>query len=112
MLVGAGPNRPSASYKLNTLVSNRTRETTSGKTGQPRGRRAPTREAIEAVGGTRVLELGKTGLNPGPTALSAGCVTLVKPPDLSESASPSREQVQSPVPRATVSVEEMKATRS
>lgn len=35
MLVGAEPNRPSVSYKLNTLVSNRFRETTSGKTGQP-----------------------------------------------------------------------------
>lgn len=27
MLVGAKPDRPSASYKLNTLVSNRIRET-------------------------------------------------------------------------------------
>lgn len=34
MLVGAEPKRPSASYKLNTLVSNRIRGTSSGKTEQ------------------------------------------------------------------------------
>lgn len=35
MLVGVEPDRPSASYKLNRLVSNRIRENTSGKAGQP-----------------------------------------------------------------------------
>ena len=32
MLVGAKPERPSANYKLNTLVSNRIRKAPSGKT--------------------------------------------------------------------------------
>ena len=39
MLVGAKPERPSANYKLNTLVSNRIRKAKSGKTRWSQGSR-------------------------------------------------------------------------
>lgn len=69
MLVGAKPDRPSANYKLNTLVSNRIRKATSGKTGQSQGSRtlqvgtlcSLSREATKAVGGTCALQLDKCG---------------------------------------------------
>lgn len=95
MLVGAEPDRPSASYKLNTLVSNRFRETTSGKAGQPRGSAAlrpdafcsPSREALQVVGGTCALELNKPGAKSWPHCLTS-CLTLANPLT-SESASSS-----------------------
>ena len=102
MLVGVKPDRPSASYKLNTLVSNRIRETTSGKTARSRGSRALqpgtlcslSREAAKVVGETCALELDKCDSKSWPHCFTS-YVTLDKPPDLSESASPSGEWEQS-----------------
>lgn len=95
MLVGAKPDRPSANYKLNTLVSNRIRKATTGKTGWSQGSRtlhvgtlcSLSREATKAVGGMCALELDSVAPNPGPSVLCD--------PDLSESASPSGEWAQS-----------------
>lgn len=91
MLVGTKPDSPSASYKLNMLVSNRIRETTSGKAGQPQGRIAlppgtlcsPFREAAKVVGGTCVLELDKPGSKSWPHCFTTH-MTLGKPSDLSQ----------------------------
>ena len=84
MLVGAKPDRPSANYKLNTLVSNRIRKATSGKTGWSQGSRtlhvgtlcSLSREATKAAGGMCALEVDKCGPKSCPSALCD--------PDLSE----------------------------
>lgn len=119
MLVGAKPDRPSASYKLNTLVSNRRRETTSRRTGWPRRRRAlppgplcPLSREAQRLWEEWVLgSWTSVAPNPGPATLP-GTHHLARAPDLSDSASPSGEWAHSVCcHRVTVRADEMKVVK-
>lgn len=113
MLVGAKPERPSANYKLNTLVSNRIRKAKSGKTRWSQGSRtlrvgtlcSLSREVQKLWEECVLWSWTSMAPNPGPSAL--------RDPDLSASASPSGERAQAlNCHRAAASVDEMKAVHT
>lgn len=114
MLVGAEPDRPSASYKLNTLVSNTIRQTPSGKAESPEEALPSTRHPPLPPG--RLWSCGRNmcfGVEQAWLQILAPLLyplhALGQAPDLSESASPYGKWAQSSPHRAPVSEDEIKA---
>lgn len=117
MLVGTEPDRPSASYKLNTLVSNTIRESTSGKAGEPQGSIAHDRTPSALPPASRRLcSCGRNVCYGDEQAWIQILAPLLYPlhalgqaSDLSESASPSGKWVKSYPHTATLREDEIKA---